>query len=105
MTKKYGKPDANHSKIVNYIRSIGGVVLDCKSLINAFDILVGYKGKLYIIEIKNPERLLKKLPKKERLEKALTKGERDCKIMFESVGCEYNIVESCEDINILLDID
>jgi len=96
MTYKYGKPDRNHQEIIKFIRSIGGVVLDCKSLKNAFDILVGYKGKLYIIEIKDGQK-----PPSQR---KLTKGEIQCREMFESVGCDYYVVTSTEDINKLLEL-
>jgi len=90
MSKKYGKPDANHQNIIKFIRSIGGVVLDCKSLINAFDILVGYKGKLFIMEIKDG--------KKSPSQRKITPGEMRCKEMFESVGCDYHVVFCEEDV-------
>lgn len=49
---KYGaKTDANEKTIVKELRKIPGltVILDCH------DILVGYRGRTYWYEIKNPE--------------------------------------------------
>ena len=50
---RIAKVDKNQPLIVSQIREMGGYVLHIHQLKNAFDILVGYKGNLYIIEIKN----------------------------------------------------
>ena len=69
------KVDINQPLIVKQIRQIGGYVLHVHQLKNAFDILVGYKGKVYIIEIKNDAK------------GKLTPGETKCKEGFELGGC------------------
>ena len=63
---------------------MGGYVLHCHQLKNAFDILVGYKSKLYIIEIKNDDK------------GKLTEGESKCKEGFNSVGVDYHTIYNIE---------
>lgn len=74
------KVDINQPLIVKQIRQLGGYVLHVHQLKNAFDILVGYEGKLYVIEIKNDSK------------GKLTKGELKCKEGFNSVGVEYHVI-------------
>ena len=89
--RRIAKVDLNQPIIVKQIRNLGGYVLHTHQLKNAFDILVGYNGKLYIIEIKND------------VKGRLTKGEIQCKKGFESVGVPYytiwNIEQFIEIIN------
>ena len=82
--RRNAKVDTNQPKIVKQIRSLGGYVLHCHQLKNAFDILVGYNGKLYIIEIKNDKK------------GKLTTGEMQCKKGFESVGVPYYTIYNIE---------
>ena len=82
--RRNAKVDTNQPKIVKQIRSLGGYVLHCHQLKNAFDILVGYNGKLYIIEIKNDKK------------GKLTNGEMQCKKGFESVGVPYYTIYNIE---------
>ena len=63
-------------------------MLITSSLKNAFDILVGYDRKLFIVEIKDGN----KPPSQRRL----TEGEIKCRDAFESVGVTYHIIESVE---------
>lgn len=80
------KVDRNQAEIVKALRGIGATVLHCHTLKNAFDILVGYKGINYIMEIKDGE-----LPPSK---KRLTEGEQDFKDTWR--GGEYYIVESID---------
>jgi len=82
--RRNAKVDNNQKEIVSKIRQIGGVVLHTHQLKNAFDILVGYNSKLYIIEIKSNSK------------SKLTKGELQCKKMFESVGVTYYTIYNFE---------
>lgn len=50
------KTDQNQKDIVSYLRKIPGITVD----IDHNDILVGYKGKTYWFEIKNPVEITKK---------------------------------------------
>ena len=82
--RRNAKVDINQPKIVKQIRALGGYVLHTHQLKNAFDILVGYKGVLYIIEIKNDDK------------GKLTHGELKCKKGFNNVGCDYHVIYSIE---------
>jgi hypothetical protein len=94
--KRNAKVDANQKHIVDALRAAGAYVLHTHQLKNAFDILVGFRGKTYVMEIKNPEKL-KKAYSYEDLEKSLTDGERKCKDEFAAVGVTYHIVASVEE--------
>jgi hypothetical protein len=95
------KVDENQPAIVKALRKIGAVVLLTHQIKNAFDILVGYKGKLFIMEIKSPEYLPKEYDR-ERLEKSLSLGELDCMQKFQKVGIQYHIIATIEQaINII----
>lgn len=88
------KVDSNQPEIVKALRKVGATVLITSQLKNAFDILVGYEGKLFIIEIKDgtlsPSR------------RKLTKGEIKCKTDFERVGVTYHIANSVDEaLNII----
>ena len=76
--------DNNQALIVKQLRLLGAVVLHTHTLKNAFDILVGYNKKLYMIEIKKDKK------------GKLTAGEQKCKEMFESVGVPYYIIYNIE---------
>ncbi len=87
--RRNAKVDINQPLLVKQIRALGGVVLHTHQLKNAFDILVGYNKKLYIVEIKNDSK------------GKLTEGELKCKEMFNSVGVDYNTIwniEQCKNL-------
>lgn len=65
--RAYAKKDANHVEVVTQLRKIGATVLDIATLKNCCDIVVGYRGKNYLFEIKDP--------KKTKSQKKLTDGE------------------------------
>ena len=90
------KVDANQPEIVKALRRFGAVVKPVHRLKDFFDILVAYNGKLYAMEIKNPEKLPKEYDA-ERLEKELTEGECKCMNEFKKVGVPYYIVTSIDD--------
>lgn len=82
--KRNARVDGNQKLIVSQIRALGGVVLHTHQLKNAFDILVGYNRKLYMIEIKKDKK------------SKLTPGEQKCKAMFESVKVPYYVIWDIE---------
>lgn len=84
--RRAAKVDSNQPDIVKTLRRLGAVVLITSQLKNAFDILVGFRGKLYIVEIKDGS-----LPPSKR---KLTPGELKCKEKFESVGIKYHVINS-----------
>lgn len=86
------KIDINQPEIVEALRQVGASVKSVAQLKNCFDILVGFRGVTYIMEIKNPERMTKAQRYLPSL--ALTDGEY--KFMNEWRGSTYHIVTSKE---------
>ena len=78
--------DSNQKEIVEALRKAGATVLHTHQLKNCFDILVGYNGINYIVEIKDGNK-----PPSQR---KLTTGEE--KFRDEWEGGEYYIIESIE---------
>lgn len=85
--RRAAKVDDNQNQIVNGLRKLGASVLITSQLKNCFDILVGYKGVNYIMEIKDG----KKPPSKRRL----SKGEEEFKNNWK--GGSYNVVNNLEE--------
>jgi len=48
--------DANQALIVRHLRAVGASVLHTHQLKNCFDILVGYRGRSFLMEIKATEK-------------------------------------------------
>jgi hypothetical protein len=86
--RRAARIDANQPEIVQALQDVGAVVIDCHTLENAFDIMVAFRGNLYIAEIKNPEYR----PKHGDDTKMLTKGEMNCNLLLQTVGIDYNII-------------
>ena len=84
--RRNAKVDVNQPEIVKALRKHGATVLITSQLKNCFDILVGYNGINYIMEIKDGT-----LPPSK---KRLTEGELKFKESW--VGGEYYIIESIE---------
>lgn len=76
--------DGNQPEIVKGLRAFGATVTVTSQLKNAFDILVGYRGSLFIMEIKDGD----KPPSQTKL----TEGELRAKASYEKVGVKYNVV-------------
>ena len=52
--RKYGKVDANQAQIVKYLRNAGATVQSIASIGSGCpDIIVGYRGKNWLFEIKD----------------------------------------------------
>lgn len=76
--------DGNQALIVHYLRAVGASVLHTHQLKNCFDILVGYRGRTFLMEIKDPSQ-----PESKR---QLTPGE--AKFREEWRGSPYHIVHT-----------
>jgi len=94
--RRSAKVDENQASIIGAMRSIGAVVILTHQLKNAFDCIVFYRGKTFIVEIKNPAALPKEYDRK-RLIKALSNGEKKCMEKIEGVGCQYRIITTTEE--------
>jgi Holliday junction resolvase len=84
--RRAAKVDLMQKQIVKELRDFGAAVLHTHMLKNAFDILVGYEGRLYMVEIKNNSK------------GKITDGENECKETFNSVGVHYHIIWSSEQL-------
>ena len=88
--------DSNQPEIVEALRRIGCFVVLTHQLKCLFDILVFYRGKTFVIEIKNTD-YLPKVYDRERLEKTLTDGERKTMNAIQDTGNSYWIVATVEE--------
>ena len=85
--RRAARIDSNQNEIVEALRRCGASVLITSQLKNCFDILVGYNGINYIVEIKDGNK-----PPSQR---KLTKGEEAFRDSWK--GGKYYIIESIED--------
>lgn len=76
--------DGNQPAIVKALRAVGCSILYTHTLKNCFDILVGYRGRTFLIEIKDPVQ-----PPSAR---KLTPGEE--KFRAEWRGSPYYVIET-----------
>lgn len=79
--------DANQPEIVAAMRAIGASVLHLHTLKNCFDVLVGYRARTFLIEIKDPAQ-----PPGKR---QLTAGEEEFRRTWR--GSEYHIVHTVDE--------
>ena len=92
--RRNARTDNNQTEIVKALRKIGASVLITSQLKNCFDILVGYNGVNYIVEIKDGKKTLS--------QRKLTKGEE--KFKNEWKGGTYYIIESVDDALKMIEI-
>ena len=78
--------DGNQPEIVKALRAIGASVLMTYQLKNCFDLLVGYRGKTFLFELKDPAQ-----PPSAR---KLTPGEEEFRRTWR--GSPYHIVETVD---------
>lgn len=84
MPRTAARIDANQPAIVAALRGIGASVLHCHQLKNCFDLLVGYRGRTFLMEVKDPSQ-----PPSKR---QLTAGEAEFRAKWR--GSVYHIVHS-----------
>lgn len=88
-SKQGAKPDGGQDKIVKALRKLGAKVVIVSVVNNFCDLLVGFKGNLYLMEVKDGTK-----PPSQR---KLTPGEIKCQREFELVGVDYHIINSVEE--------
>lgn len=76
--------DANQASIVRALRAVGATVLHTHQLKNCFDLLVGYRGRTFLMEVKDPTQPASK--------RQLTEGE--AKFREEWRGSPYHVVHT-----------
>ncbi len=86
MLRTASRVDANQPAVVKALRAIGASILYTHQLKNCFDILVGYRGRTFLMEIKDPAQ-----PPSAR---QLTPGEAEFRDTWR--GSPYHIVYSPE---------
>jgi hypothetical protein len=82
MLRTASRVDGNQASIVRTLRAVGASVLHTHQLKNCFDILVGYRGRTFLMEIKATEK------------DKLTPGEAEFKANWR--GSEYHIVYTAD---------
>lgn len=82
MIRTASRVDANQPRIVAALRRVGCTVLHLHQLKNCFDILVGYRGRTFLMEIKDPAQPASK--------RKLTPGEEEFRATWR--GSEYHVV-------------
>jgi len=82
------RTDANHKAIVEQLRQRGIAVLDLHSLPGALDLLVGFRGVLSLIELKDGA----KSPSRRRV----TDAEQTTIARFRAVGCPVIVAATLE---------
>lgn len=87
MLRTAARVDANQSEIVEALRGIGASVLLVFQLKNCFDLLVGYRGRTYIMEVKDPNQ-----PPSKR---QLTEGEAKFRDAWR--GSPYHVVLTADE--------
>jgi hypothetical protein len=85
--RQASRVDGNQPEIVAALRAIGAYVLHTHVLKNCFDLLVGYRGRTHLMEIKDPTQ-----PPSAR---KLTPGE--AKFRQEWKGSPYHVVETVDE--------
>lgn len=84
---KYNRLDSNHKELVAALRVAGAVVVDMTGDPSVgFDLLVGYRGKLYAAEVKDGT--------KPASARRLTAGEQKRLEEFKRVGVRLQIWET-----------
>ncbi|WP_375436656.1 hypothetical protein [uncultured Hymenobacter sp.] len=86
MIRTASRVDGNQPYIVAALRRIGCSVLHLHQLKNCFDLLVGYRGRTFLMEVKDPSQP----PSKRKL----TPGEEEFRRTWN--GTPYHIVETID---------
>jgi len=84
MLRTVSRVDANQPAIVKALRGIGASVLHLHQLKNCFDLLVGYRGRTFLMEVKDPAQP----PSKRQLTEGEAEFQRDWR------GSTYHIVHT-----------
>lgn len=84
------RTDHNHSDVLTMARQVGAEVLDLHALPGALDALVGFRGRLYLVEIKDGAKVKSK--------RKLTDAETATIARFRLIGCPVLVVETSDDL-------
>lgn len=85
--RRAARKDTNHNAVLQVARDIGAEVLDLHALGGALDALVGYRGRLWLVEVKRPGKRAQ-----------LTPAERETIAGFQRVGVAPLVVETADEL-------
>ena len=97
MSKHARRADSNHAEIVGAFRSFGAAVVDVHSLPGALDLLVGFGGRLVLVEVKDGSK-----PPSAR---KLTPAEVETIEMLRAVGAPTAVVEHVGQVAAVLGLE
>jgi hypothetical protein len=87
MARRANRKDANHAAIAQLLRQVGAHVIDAAvAPALGFDLLVVYRGRTYIMEVKDGS--------KPPCERQLTPNEQEQQAALERHGVKYHVVLS-----------
>jgi hypothetical protein len=90
MARRANRKDANHAVIARTLQQVGAHVIDAAAAPTlGFDLLVVYRGQIYIMEVKDGSK-----PPSER---QLTPNEQEQQAALERPGVKYHVVLSEDD--------
>lgn len=96
MTRRAARTDANHAAIVAAARAVGAAVLDVHALPGALDALIGFRGVLRLVEIKDGA--------KKPSARKLTSAETETIALFVAVDCPVHVIASVDELYLMLGI-
>lgn len=82
--------DSNHADVFSLARRVGAEVLDLHALPGALDGLVGFRGRLYLVEVKDGAKVKSK--------RKLTPAEEATIARFRAIGCPVLVVETADEL-------
>jgi hypothetical protein len=89
MTTRPRRVDSNHREVLDALEAVGAVVLDTHAIPGALDAVVGFRGRLHLLEIKDG--------RKPPSARKLTPAEADTIGRFMAAGCPVHVVASVDD--------
>ncbi len=88
MSRYARRVDGNHREIVSGLRAVGVAVLDIHAVAGALDALVGFRGRLLLLEIKDG--------RKSASRRKLTPAELATIALFQRNDCPVFVVDSLD---------
>ena len=89
MSRYARRVDGNHAAIVAHLRAAGCAVLDLHALPGGLDLLIGFRGRLWLVEVKDGA--------KSASRRALTPAEVATIESFQRAGCPVLVVLSADE--------
>lgn len=87
MPRRAARQDQNHTALLRVARDIGAAIVDTHALPGALDVLIGYRGRLHLVEIKAPGK-----------RDDLTAAERLTIARLARVGVAVPVVETADEL-------